>query len=356
MRTQTLICRLALAVGLSVVVLVVAVVIQATLLFPEHIQALRDPFEASVRQFVLTAEKERAIALLRHSPKVLPNQPEFTLHRYELAENSYPSHRIDVGFAPWIVAGAGAGERIFVGSREGDIYCFDPRGPATRPRLLGRHPEGSPLILECTHDGSTVIAGDLGCISAWDGETATCLWQRSDIRVAGAHFHVTTSRLYCGLVEGPCVELDRRTGTTLRTFGAHGGSAISLDVSADGKYLATLGFHGQIVVIDLEMGTELWSRRFPMPTAAPRFTPDGKCLLTAAPGRAPALNVLSAATGELLAELQGAKQEQAGIEVTTSGLVYAWDKTGTLTVWDLTTRTLLRQTVIPCSPAATDSI
>jgi hypothetical protein len=53
--------------------------------------------------------------------------------------------------------------------------------------------------------------------------------------------------------------------------------------------------------------------------------------------------VLSTATGELLAELRGAEAEIVGIEVTTSGIVYAWDASGTLTAWDLATRTLFRQ-------------
>jgi outer membrane protein assembly factor BamB len=198
------------------------------------------------------------------------------------------------------------------------------------------------MIMECTRDGSMVIAGDGGCISAWAVEAATCLWQRSDIRVCGAHFD-ETSRLFCGLSEGPSVELHRQNGATLRTFGALREATLALDVSADGRYLATLGFHGQYVVTDLETGYELWSKSLPQTRVGPRFSPDGKCVLTAAPARAAEVHVLSTATGELLAELRGAEAEIVGIEVTTSGIVYAWDASGTLTAWDLATRTLFRQ-------------
>ncbi len=55
------------------------------------------------------------------------------------------------------------------------------------------------------------------------------------------------------------------------------------------------------------------------------------------------VHVLPTTTGELLAELRGAKAQIAGIEVTASGIVYAWDISGTLTAWDLATRKLLRQ-------------
>jgi len=182
-----------------------------------------------------------------------------------------------------------------------------------------------------------------GRISAWSSATTTtCLWQRSDISVVGAHFD-PTSRLFCGLVDGPCVELDRQTGATLQTFGARREAALALDVSPDGKYLATLGFHGQYAVTDLETGQELWSKHFALTGAGPRFSPDGRCVLTTAPARAPEVHVLSTATGELLAEMRGAKAQIAGIEVTDIGIVYAWDVSGTLTAWDLATRTIVRQ-------------
>ena len=54
--------------------------------------------------------------------------------------------------------------------------------------------------------------------------------------------------------------------------------------------------------------------------------------------RAPEVHALSTTTGEPLAELRGARAQIVGIEVTDSGILYAWDATGTLTTWDLAAR------------------
>ena len=343
MGISLLLRRLAWAWGLSIVALAAAVVIQAGFLFPQDFQMLSAPHETSIRQFRLMADGKRAIVLLRHSPRALLHEPQFDLHWCELEENHRLMHKIDVGFTPWGAACARGTQQVFVGTREGGLYCFDRIAPASPSRFLGRHVECEPLLLECTPDGSLVIMGDSGCISAWSTPTATCLWQRADINVVGAHFHSATSRLYCGLSSGRCVELSRDTGATLRTIAEHREATLSLDVSADGQYLATLGFHGLYAVTDLASGRESWSKRLPMQGAQPRFSPDGRCVLTPAPAREAAVLVLSTTTGELLAELRGAKAQIAGIQVTTSAIVYAWDHSGTLTAWDLATCKLLRQ-------------
>jgi hypothetical protein len=346
MQTQPLLRRLAFASALSIAALTAAVVIQATLLFPEHFQTLRDPDEARIRRLSLVADGKRAIALLSHTPRVLLHEPQFKLHSCERAENGPFSRGINLGFAPWIVTGARGSELVIVGSLAGDLYSFDPTSTAPQPRIFGKDVEGFSMVLECNRDGSLVVAANIGHISAWNSKAATRLWHRSDIDVVGAHFHATTDRLFCGLVNGPCVELDCHTGATLQTIGAHREAALSLDVSADGAYLATLGSHGRYVVTELATGNELWSKRFPMTGAGPRFSPDGQCVLTAASARAPAVHIFSTTSGEFLAELRGAQAEISGIEVTPGGTVYAWDTTGTLTAWDLATRAMLRQSSV----------
>jgi hypothetical protein len=343
MRIPLLLRRLAWAWGLSIMALAAAVAIQAGLLFPQDFQMLHEPHETSIRQFRLTADGKRAMVLLRHLPRVLLHEPRLDLHECELEENHRLIHDIDFGFIPWSMACARGTQQVFVGSRDGGLYCFDRISPTSRPRFLGRHVEGAPYLLECTPSGSRVIMGDTGCISAWSTATATCLWHRADINVVSAHFHSATGRLYCELNSGRCVELDWDTGATLCTIAEHREAAQSLDVSTDGRYLATLGFHGLYAVTDLESGREAWSMRLPMQGVGPRFSPDGRCVLTPAPAREAAVLVLSTTTGELLAELRGAKAQIAGIEVTTSGIVYAWDHSETLTAWDLATHKLLRQ-------------
>lgn len=343
MRSASFIHRFVLALALSTVALTVAVVIQGAFVFPQHFRTLGDPVQTDILQFSLVADGQQSIALLRHSSRTLPHELRCTLQLCELAERKFSSRSIDLDFMPWAVASARGAEQVFIGSTDGSLWCFGLAAPALQPRLLGIHPTGIASVVACTHDGSMLFAANLEGSSAWSRERATCHWQRSDIAVVGAHFHGPTSRLFCGLNTGPCVELDRFTGEIVRTCDSRSEGAISLDVSSDGRYLATLRFHGLCVVTDLEGGRELWSKQFPYPGVGPRFSPDGQFVLTAAAARTGVLNVLAAKTGEPLTELHGAKAEIAGIEVMASGIVYAWDKAGTLTAWELATRTLLRQ-------------
>jgi hypothetical protein len=204
--------------------------------------------------------------------------------------------------------------------------------------------------MECTADASIVVVGNAARTSAWRRETGECLWQRADIEIISAHFHAPTNRLFCGLVGGRGVELDARSGATLDVFETHCSGSISLDVSVDGQRLAVLSHQGQCVVSDLETKQPLWAREIPAPGCDPRFSPDGNSVLMPPQRREPCVHVLSAATGELLRELRGASGEIAGIEVTSGGIVYAWDIFGGVTAWDLASGALVRQFSVTCSP------
>src|SRR5262245_19726946 len=116
-----------------------------------------------------------------------------------------------------------------------------------------------------------------------------------------------------------------------------------MDVSRGASRLATLNHDGNFVVIDLATHQPLWRRKFPLPAAGPRFSPDGELVLAPSENRQPALLVLSAATGQKQAELSGARAEIAGIAVAENGVVYAWDHYGTITAWNVASGALLRQ-------------
>ena len=87
-----------------------------------------------------------------------------------------------------------------------------------------------------------------------------------------------------------------------------------------------------------------------MPGAGPRFWPEGEWVLIPSPTRGPGGHVLSAATGERIRVLAGAREETAGIEITQRGIAYAWDSLGTVTAWDVASGSLLRQFSLTCSP------
>lgn len=337
---RRLIHQITLAFCLSIGMLLAAVGIHSTLLFPAHFQNACLPDQPQIIQFSAMADGQPPIGILRVWPRTLLHEPQFILQKWQAVGRTLSSQRIDVGVSPRVMACAPDANRVFVSSNSGELYFFELTGVTPRPQFLTRC-DGFRSLLTCTHDGSLLIAGSHHGLIAWDPETTTRLWQRSDIEVSAAH--LSGNRLFCGLDAGPCLELDQLTGATLRTVDTRKERIISLTVSADAKYLATQRYHGLCTVADVQVGEELWSKRIPEPGVAPRFSPDGQAVLIAAPARAPVVHVVSAATGHLLAELHGAKAEIAGIDVTNDGIVYAWDTSGTLSVWDLTTRQLLHQ-------------
>jgi WD40 repeat protein len=117
-----------------------------------------------------------------------------------------------------------------------------------------------------------------------------------------------------------------------------------------------MSHYGICGVIDLMTNQRLWSKHLPWPPAGPQFSPDGKLLVTSSPDGVQCVHVLSSATGLVVAELTGMKQAVAGIEITSSGTVYAWDFFGTITAWDLASRRLLHKSSIECTRADRGSL
>jgi WD40 repeat protein len=340
--SQPLIRALVTAIGLSVAALAAAVILQGTFLFPRQLQALLEGPQVVIRR-LMPLENGGCVVLTNvRTSRLVGGFLEHSLCVHHGDPGKPDICQLACNFTLWNAAASRSGDRLFLSSPQGNIYSLDLCSSDCTPQILGTHPGGY-VDLESAHDGSFAFTTNRSDAICWRPGRPTALWERTDIVVTSACFHPTSPRLFCGLDSGQCVELDPSTGATLHEFRVHWDLPIALDISADGKHLVALGNNGTCVVTDFERNQPLWEMQLLLPLVSPRFSPDGSLVLTASPQREPCVNVVSAATGELTTKLTGAKAEIAGLAVATSGLVYAWDSTGTITTWNLSSGALLHQ-------------
>jgi hypothetical protein len=332
----------ALSTAALVVALVVALALQALLL-------VRNPFARAVngnptgfRCLSICNDGRAALMLVREPGVMNKDEIHYSVALFSTIGNPTRLRLPTRGLTPWRTTSANHGPFGFLATTAGDLYALDLAARSV-PVQLGQHQEEFPDVLECTDDGALLVAAGCDGISCWDRAAARCLWRRSDIGLHGGKFVPGTARFVAALSTGPILELSACSGSTLRKLPNHCGSIVRLDIAPDSRRLAAIDLDGICTVSALDTGEPLWSRRFPVYPVTPRFSPDGSILVTANQQRLPRVSLLSAASGNLLDELTGAQAEIVGLAVTPQGAVYAWDLSGTITVWDLASCTLLFQ-------------
>jgi hypothetical protein len=334
--------HLGLAFALSTSALFVALALQAILL-------VRNPLARAVNGnptgfcCLSICDNGHTVLVLTRETGVLDRDGvRYSVAPFSTIDSPTPLHLPTPILNPRCIAGASRGPFGFVATTAGDLFSLD-LAARTAPVRIGRHQEEYPNVLECTADGSLVVAGGPGGTSCWDRAAARCLWSRSDIGLHGGAFVPGAKRFFAALETGPILELDSRSGLTIRELPNHCGSIVRLDIAPDSRRLAAIDLDGACVVSVLETSEPLWSRRLPVPAVTPRFSPDGSILVAPDQQRRPLVSLLSAASGDLLGELTGAQAKIVGLAVTPQGAVYAWDLSGTVSVWDLASRSLLFQ-------------
>jgi hypothetical protein len=347
------ICHLPLAFGLSLIAFALAVVLQGAILFPRAVVRSVHEDIATVRRLALASDGRRAVVLQMRAP--IWSLGGFTTG-LTVCDTTRPAQGgagLSFEFTPRLAAQAG--NRLFVSSLSGAVYATDIDELDQPLCHLGTHAAGLLFFLECSPDGAYVVGSNRDLTTAWRRQAPHELWSRADLDVYSACFDARSERLFCGVNGGGVQELDIQTGATLRRTGTHCIDPVAIDVSPDAALLGTMSGLGEYVVSRVADGQPLWSMSFPMPAAAPKFTPDGRYVLAPPTSREGVLLVVAAESGELVAALRGAKAELAGIGASDSGLVYAWDHTGTFTAWELVSHRVVRQMRLPCSFRSTGS-
>jgi DNA-binding beta-propeller fold protein YncE len=281
--------------------------------------------------------------LLIRDPLILhDDRLRFTMAGFLTTAPNVPLPLPKVGFAPWSIAGASQAPFAFVASTAGDLYALDLGRNGASFVHFGRHQDPFPNVLACTDDAALVVAGN-DTISCWDRAAARCLWKRQDCGINHGMFLAGTRRFFAVLITGQIVEFDGQSGATVYELPKPPVSTIYFDITPGTHRLAAVDANGACVVSSVGERRPLWSRQFHVPPATPRFSPDGEILIANNEFLKTSVALLSADTGTLLGELTGAKNPIVGLAITPQGAVYAWDISGTVTVWDLASRALLFQ-------------
>jgi hypothetical protein len=330
---------LSLAFALSTVGLVVALALHAMLLFRSPVVRQLNVDATDVRSLSICDDGCAALLLIREPGVLYKDSFRFSLAPFSTIDSPTPLRLPMAGLVPWRATGASRGPYGFIATTAGDLYSLD-LAARSAPVRLGQHQEKYPFFLGCTADGALLVASGFDGISCWDRAAARCLWRHSDIGLYNGTFVPGTKRFFATLETGPILELDASSGITLRELTNHCGPFIQLDISADGQRLAATNTHGVCVVSELATGKPLWSRPTRIPEGTPRFSPDGSILMVPDQRGRPRVSLFSTASGDLLGELIGAQAAIVGLAVTPQGAVYAWDLSGTVSVWNLGSRRL----------------
>jgi hypothetical protein len=334
--------KFGLALAWSGAALAIALVLQALFLFRGPLALDRNTVPARVDSLAICDGGRHALVLIRE-PMVEPgDRIRYRTALFSTLAFPQPLTLPSAGFAPFCITGARSAAIGFVASTRGDLYALDLAVGCT-PILLGRHQQPLPRLLECTDDGSLLLAACVTHVSCWDRATARCLWKRDDCELISGMFVPGTHRLFAVQPTNQIVELDAQSGTILREFPCHCWGTVHLEISPDGEHFAATTANGTCVVSRLPVNEVLWSRQFTKPPVTPRFSADGQFLVALDEQHRPHLALLSSTSGQLLGELTLARAEIAGLAVSPQGAVYAWDFSGTVWVWDLSTRALLFQ-------------
>jgi hypothetical protein len=334
---------LAISTALAAAALVAALLSQGLLLFRNPLTNLVEAEPAQIRCLAITDDGRRPLVLVRELsgfPRALSRYALYCSFERAAVPLPVPLR----GLAPFCIAAAPCARFAFFSTSQGALYSFDASADAPQPIYLGKHQESFPTLVACSDDGQILIAANLGSVSGWDRAGPRCLWRRDDIGLHCGAFLPGTHRFMCSGPTGRIVELDSRCGVAVGDIPSHCfNPVIGLDFSADGCQMAAIDGEGTCVVSLLPASQPLWSKQFAPPPVTPRFTPDGRLLVAADPHRLPRVVLLSATSGDLLGELIGAAAEIAGVAVTRQGIVYAWDWSGAVTAWDLSSRAMLFQ-------------
>jgi len=326
----------------SLIALIVAIVVQAVFFFAEDFHSIGRSPHLSIRNITIGDGGRWALVdTLRRLP--LSNRGfGYPVGIANLGRHPFSVQPLSMTFTPWVGASAEESHYAFMVSESGELFVFDLWIGAASLTRLGKLTQQYPTLLECSADGSAVFVGGK-TLARWDRETAKEVWHRLDLAVLDVEYQGETDKLICVTTDSRILELDSHTGATVRDFSGHCICASNVDVSPNGERLLVQNPMGYAVVIDQRTSRVPWARRFPGLSAVPRFSADGSELLAPCPRRGPRIEILSAETGAYVAELKGAAGEVLGIIATRKGLVYAWDKKGMLTTWNLKTRNRMMQ-------------
>jgi hypothetical protein len=327
----------------SLLALVASAAVQGVFFFRRSLQEFGQPRLSAVRDVCPIGPGQAGVLFT-----VVPDLEKVGLHQllgiYDESAHCMELRPIELDIVPWLIGGSASSEKLLVVTREGRLYSMDTHCAASSLQCFGFHEPSPPHMLECSEDGSLVVVASVDIVSAWDTRQQKLLWRRTGLATTAGTFVAGSHRFICGLECGTMLELDLRTGATLRTVATAGNWVNGLTVSSCQTYLAAIDSIGRLSMHDFRTGRELWSRDCAVllggkpvtPPVTPRFVPGQEAIVVAYALRGKRLAVHAAATGRQMVEFEElAGGDVKGLEVTPNGLAYVWDDAGSVIVWDV---------------------
>lgn len=319
--------RAALALGVSLGAVVGAVVLQAPLFFADNVARLGEP-PAVICDVELGPGGRLAVASVVSLETQLdqPGAQELWIADWDAGPLRWQGLKLDL--APWKIAAAPEGSRVFAVSQEGVLLSIDLTVVPPRPTRLGTDAIQFAEALVSSPDGSqVVIVGQQ--VSAWDANRRSLSWRRTDLQARSGAFRPDGRRLCVGLTSGGVLELDVSSGRTLRQLGDDDIQALEIAFAPDGSSLIlSEGSHYRLV--DYPSGETRW-RIGATPPILPRFVHGGRALLAA--------NVLGNAGLLLLDSQSGQRLGDVRATSPPRGLLLAADETAF--AWSCASRTIV---------------
>jgi hypothetical protein len=313
---------------LSLAAFTTFVVFQGAVLFRREVRDVSNPPSSLVRDFALVDGGRRGVFACSVASSVsgpahveiggiydLTTEPPALVHRFR-------------GLDPHSVCCAV--RRAFLSTWSGEIYAYDLALAGREPVLLGKHVHPYVQALECSDDASIVVAAAARVAMAWDAEARRLLWRRDDLEITSCCFLPGGQRLFAGLNTGHIVELDPRSGTEIDRLAQHEGHVASISIAPQGDCLASLDWHGSLLVTELRSdglraSNVRWSKRCSNSAMRARFSSDGKTLAIEHASPADDLGLFCARSGRRLRGLSCTDGVIAGLKMSSSGTVYAWE-------------------------------
>ena len=179
------------------------------------------------------------------------------------------------------------GQWILSAGRDQQIKLWHPETYG-ESLVLGRNAEGghadAVLAARFSRDGSQIVTASRDRTARlWDAETQKLIGrfeEGHEFLASSAVFYADGTRLATGAGDGSTRLWDVVTGTEINTLIGTGRTA-TLDVSDDGRWIATAGLLNEAQVWDIETGTrvaELHGHEEPVTVV--RFAPGGQMLAT----------------------------------------------------------------------------
>lgn len=331
----------ATALTLSTAAVVVFTVLLALVGVPPPVVYLSD--QSCCIMSCVVSEDGQSVLLMYRKPREGGKPPRNGLALLNLDEPGDSLQAIPTCGEPWRLTRLGSRTCYATdGGKRTVLRSVDSgKGSSSADVIL---PMSRPAELAASADGKTLVALVMERLQVLDAGQQSVRWRLEE------EIECFAFDERCGLFAAlgcRIVELSPVNGAVLRTIATLCHRARTLAVSPDGKSLAWLDWNGEIGMLRVGSGKQLWTQADHAASSLPAshrptdyarflaFSSDGRYLATAACEGEWVLAVWNARTGVRTRTLRGHDGTISGAAFLPGGSLASWGADGTLRLWNV---------------------